>query len=170
MSLLNNILFLDIETVPQYDCYGSLPEEWKPLWDSKAAYMVRNREGETAETVYNRAGIYAEFGKIICICAGYISGTKEKRTMRIKAFAGDVEKNILIEFSAMLKSFLRPEINISVPITEKNLIIPSSQGECSSTELRCRLRWTRQGRSRGRFSISIQWSFGNSVIINHTLL
>jgi uncharacterized protein YprB with RNaseH-like and TPR domain len=107
MNNFNNILFLDIETVPQFDCYGSLPEEWKPLWDGKAAHLIRNREGETPETVYNRAGIYAEFGKVICISCGYITGYGSDKKMVLKSFYGDDEKMLLDEFSSVLASWSR---------------------------------------------------------------
>jgi 3'-5' exonuclease len=105
MNNLNNILFLDIETVPQFDCYGSLPEEWKPLWDGKASWLVRNREGETAESVYNRAGIYAEFGKIICISCGYIAGYGAEKKLVLKSFYGDDEKKLLTEFCSILAAW-----------------------------------------------------------------
>ena len=65
-----NILFLDIETAPQYADYNSLPKDWKELWDTKAASLLKYHEEETTETIYHRAGIYAEFGKIICISCG----------------------------------------------------------------------------------------------------
>jgi predicted PolB exonuclease-like 3'-5' exonuclease len=107
MSSFNNILFLDIETVPQFDCYGSLPDEWKLLWDSKAAYLVRNREGETSESVYNRAGIYAEFGKIVCISCGYISGSGAEKKLVLKSFYGDDEKKLLTEFCNVLVAWSR---------------------------------------------------------------
>ena len=67
---VNNILFLDIETVPQYADYNSLPKDWKELWDTKATSLLKYHEEETKETIYHRAGIYAEFGKIICISCG----------------------------------------------------------------------------------------------------
>ena len=63
----NNILFLDIETVSQFESHEHLPDEWKELWALKAQFLLRNKELETVETIYERAGIYAEFGKIICI-------------------------------------------------------------------------------------------------------
>lgn len=66
---LDNILFIDIETVPQYSKYDELNDRWKALWDKKAGYLARNQE--TPEEMYNRSGIYAEFGKIICISAGF---------------------------------------------------------------------------------------------------
>jgi len=100
---LENILFLDIETVPQSENFDNVSEEMKSLWEKKATYV--RKENETTADAYRHAGIYAEFGKIICICAGYISGTKEKRTIRIKAFAGDDEREVLKEFSAMTKKF-----------------------------------------------------------------
>lgn len=100
---LENILFLDIETVPQTESFQQLPDEIKPLWEKKASYI--KKDDESAGDAYRQAGIYAEFGKIICIGAGYVSGTKGKRTMRIKAFAGDDERKILIEFGELVKKF-----------------------------------------------------------------
>ena len=98
----NNILFLDIETVSQYESYQQLPDDWKELWDFKASILNRNKEEETSATVYPRAGIYAEFGKIICISCGYLQGSAEDRKMVIKSFSGEDEKKILRDFSEML--------------------------------------------------------------------
>lgn len=102
---VNNILFLDIETIPQYPDYNEMPEEWKTLWGLKAQYLIRNKEDETVETIYPRAGIYAEFGRIICISCGYLHGSGAERKITIKSFAGDDEKKILYEFSEMLKKW-----------------------------------------------------------------
>lgn len=102
---VNNILFLDIETVPQYPSYRELPESWKTLWDIKAGYLVRNKEDETFETVYPRAGIYAEFGKIICISCGFIQGIADQKKLILKSFAGDNEQLLLHEFAEMLKKW-----------------------------------------------------------------
>ena len=66
ISALQNILFLDIETVPQAPDYSLLDDTWKKLWDYKSNSLKRAEE-DTPETLYNRAGIYAEFGKVICI-------------------------------------------------------------------------------------------------------
>ena len=76
---LDNILFLDIETVSQFELHEHLSDEWKDLWALKAQFLLRNKELETAETIYERAGIYAEFGKIICISCGYFSSDKKLR-------------------------------------------------------------------------------------------
>jgi len=99
---LHNILFLDIETVPQHDGHENMPEEWKTLWDLKASYLIRNKETETAQSIYSRAGIYAEFGKIICISCGLIQGTGQEKKLALKSFCGDDEKLLLHQFSEML--------------------------------------------------------------------
>jgi Predicted exonuclease len=106
MVTLNNILFLDIETVPQYDSYDKLSDEWKALWDVKAAYLIRNKEEETVQSIYNRAGIYAEFGKVVCITCGIIQGNGPGKKLVIKSFAGDDEKEVLLQFADMLKRWV----------------------------------------------------------------
>lgn len=102
---LTNILFLDIETVPQYSTYQELPESWKELWDIKAGYITRNKEDETPETVYPRAGIYAEFGKIVCISCGFIQGGGDQKKLMLKSFCGDNEQLLLHDFSEMIKKW-----------------------------------------------------------------
>ncbi len=102
---LHNILFVDIETVPQHPEYDNLGTEWKELWGKKAEILLRNREDETIESIYNRAGIYAEFGKIICISCGIIQGTGNDRKLLLKSFAGDSEQILLHEFSEMLRKW-----------------------------------------------------------------
>lgn len=99
---IQNILFLDIETVPQERDYNQLPSDWKGLWDSKAHVLLRNKEDETPESIYERAGIYAEFGKIVCISCGVIQGQENSRKLVIKSFAGTDEEELLRNFSEML--------------------------------------------------------------------
>jgi 3'-5' exonuclease len=105
MHPLYNILFLDIETVPQYPDYNLLPEEWKELWDTKSNALLKYHETETKESIYPRAGIYAEFGKIICISCGVIQGQGDQKKITIKSFYGDDEKLLLAGFSEMLKKW-----------------------------------------------------------------
>jgi uncharacterized protein YprB with RNaseH-like and TPR domain len=95
---LENVLFLDIETVPQYSCYEALPEKMKKLWDEKASRLKYPDKSDTPEELYLRAGIYAEFGRIICISVGYISGTQ----FRIKSFYQTEEKELLSNFANLL--------------------------------------------------------------------
>ncbi|WP_346237413.1 3'-5' exonuclease [Niabella insulamsoli] len=99
---IQNILFLDIETVPQYPSFEQLSDEWKRLWEAKAAILLRSRPDENAGSIYDRAGIYAEFGKIICISCGVMYGTENKRRLVLKSFAGDSEPQLLKAFSDML--------------------------------------------------------------------
>jgi uncharacterized protein YprB with RNaseH-like and TPR domain len=102
---LHNILFLDIETVPQHDGHENMPDEWKSLWDLKASYLIRNKETETSQSIYSRAGIYAEFGKIICISCGVIQGTGSEKKLILKSFCGHDEKLLLHQFSEMLNKW-----------------------------------------------------------------
>ena len=106
---IQNILFLDIETVPQYPSFESVPDEWKELWSAKAAALLRNREDETVERIYERAGIYAEFGKIVCISCGVVQGSENNRKLAIKSFAGQDERMILSSFCDMLTKWSATE-------------------------------------------------------------
>jgi predicted PolB exonuclease-like 3'-5' exonuclease len=94
-----------VETVPQYPDYYSVPAAFRELWDRKASLL--RQEEETPEALYHRAGIYAEFGKIICISCGMFT---EKGNFRIKSFCGHDEKTLLNDFAALCnKSFNRKE-------------------------------------------------------------
>lgn len=98
----DRILFLDIETVPQHPVYEALPERFQELWAKKSKSIAR--EEETAEELYERAGIYAEFGKVICISVGFVSGQGDERKLRLKSFYGDDEKQLLTEFIELLNA------------------------------------------------------------------
>ena len=105
MYPFHNTLFLDIETVPQQPSFERLPEDWQKLWELKSQNLLRNKEEETASTIYPRAGIYAEFGKIICISCGFMQGTGDNRKLILKSFAGDDEKILLLAFNDMLNKW-----------------------------------------------------------------
>ena len=102
MVPLQNILFLDIETVSQYAGFDGLPEEWKELLAKKSEGLLRNKENLTVESVYERAGIYAEFGKIVCISCGVLQINGSQKKLLLKSFAGDDEREILSSFCDML--------------------------------------------------------------------
>jgi uncharacterized protein YprB with RNaseH-like and TPR domain len=102
---LHNILFLDIETVPQHDGHENMPDEWKTLWELKASYLIRNKETETSQSIYSRAGIYAEFGKIICISCGVMQGIGQEKKLILKSFCGHDEKLLLHQFSETLNKW-----------------------------------------------------------------
>ncbi len=94
---LYNILFLDIETVPAFEKYDSLSEKMRKHWERKASFLKSENE-KTPEELYERAGIYAEFGKIIVISVGYFN----RNEFRIKSYYGDDEKELLLDFAQLL--------------------------------------------------------------------
>jgi uncharacterized protein YprB with RNaseH-like and TPR domain len=96
---IEHILFLDIETVPESEHYNALDDEKKELWDQKSKYQ--RKDEFTAEEFYERAGIWAEFGKIICISVGYFNIKGETRTFRTTSFHGE-ESKLLKEFKNLM--------------------------------------------------------------------
>jgi len=99
-----DIMFLDVETVPVLQSFGNLNPQLQVLWDKKSANF--RKEEQSAADVYQRAGIYSEFGKIICISVGVLKD-KNPYGFRLKSFFGDEEKSILTEFSSMISKFSR---------------------------------------------------------------
>ncbi len=101
---LRDILFVDIETVAHVGDYSQLDERLKTQWSRKASFLKRE-EHQTEEDLYHeRAGIFAEFGKIICIAVGkFVDNENGEIVFRTRAYAGDDEKVILQEFKTMLE-------------------------------------------------------------------
>jgi hypothetical protein len=100
---LNDILFFDIETVPATTNLDELSPELHQLWKEKVGKYRKEEEYLTEQDHYfNRAGIYAEFGKVVCISVGFFSPGQSERKFRIKAFSNDDEKKLLMDFSMML--------------------------------------------------------------------
>lgn len=100
---IDKILFIDIETVPQFRNFEELDDRWKELWTKKSLTLSKNNE--TPDELYNRAGIYAEFGKIICISTGFLIKTGNEWSFRVKSFYGENEKEILKDFSSLLNKY-----------------------------------------------------------------
>ncbi|HLT51442.1 MAG TPA: 3'-5' exonuclease [Arenibacter sp.] len=96
---LEHILFLDIETVPEQENFSQLDDAKKELWEHKSKYQ--RKDEISAEEFYGRAGIWAEFGKIITISVGYFNFNNNDRTFRVTSFHGE-EANILKEFKRLL--------------------------------------------------------------------
>ncbi len=92
----DDILFLDIETAPAVSSHAEMTDQMKELWEKKAKGL--KRDDETPEELFERAGLYAEFGKVVCISAGYHSGSR----FRVKSVYGDDEKQLLGEFASMV--------------------------------------------------------------------
>ncbi|MBX2895190.1 MAG: 3'-5' exonuclease [Cyclobacteriaceae bacterium] len=102
-SDLKDVLFLDIETVRVVDQYKQLNERLKTQWARKANFFKRE-EGQTDEDLFqDRAGIYAEFGKIIVIGIGKYTEQNGVLGLRTRYFADHDEKKLLSEFSDTLE-------------------------------------------------------------------
>lgn len=99
--VLPNILFFDIETVPQQEFFSDLPEEVQQLYADKTQYQ--RKDDVTAEEFYERAGIWAEFGKIMCISVGFFTIKNAERQFRTKSIIGD-EKKLLMEFNQLIQT------------------------------------------------------------------
>ena len=100
--VLPNILFIDIETVPQQEFFNDLPNETQHLFADKTQYQ--RKDSLTPEEFYERAGIWAEFGKIVCVSVGYFTIKETKRQFRTKSFTG-VETDILNDFNQLIATY-----------------------------------------------------------------
>lgn len=98
---MKDILFVDIETVPVMPSYANLDKRMQVLWANKASKIAKE---ETPEQAYSRAGIYAEFGKIVCVSAGFIYEEADEERLRITSFIGD-EKELLLQFFDKVSGF-----------------------------------------------------------------
>jgi|TARA_B110000116_G_scaffold190118_1_gene165167 uncharacterized protein YprB with RNaseH-like and TPR domain len=107
---LSNILFLDIETVPQEENWNSLSKTTQELFEQKTKYQ--RKDEFTAAQFYEKAGIWAEFGKIICISVGYFIEAKEKKQLRITSFFGDNEHQLLTDFKVLLDTHFANKANV----------------------------------------------------------
>ncbi|MFP2997820.1 3'-5' exonuclease [Spongiivirga sp. MCCC 1A20706] len=104
---LENILFLDIETVPEHQKFEELTKEKQELFEAKTAYQ--RKEEFTAYEFYDRAGIWAEFGKIVCISVGYFVFRGDIRNFRVTSFHGE-ETQLLKAFKNLLEThYNRPQ-------------------------------------------------------------
>ena len=104
---LSDILFLDIETVSEYSEMEECPDIFQELWAKKAAAIAKSPEDNPSALYEAKAGIFAEFAKVICISVGYIAKAGE---FRIKSFSGHDEKLLLNDFCNMMdQHFRNPE-------------------------------------------------------------
>ena len=101
---IENVLFLDIETVPQYPDFHFLDETTQQLWEQKVTSLCK--DGQTPDNIYERAGIYAEFGKIVCISLGFVYQVEGGQwAFRLKSCFSDDEPELLKDFSEVINRF-----------------------------------------------------------------
>jgi 3'-5' exonuclease len=105
---LENVLFLDIETASITANYADLPDHFQHLWNHKAELLHRNdgaTEMNPAEMYHQRAAIFAEFGKVVCVSCGFIRFQDDQPHFRLKSFFGADEKAILAGFAELVNGF-----------------------------------------------------------------
>jgi DNA polymerase elongation subunit (family B) len=97
--MLTELLLLDIETVPMFPAFTDLDPVWQGLFLDKLSKTVP--EGMSAEEIYHKkAGILAEFGKIICISTAFFYENEERQlALKMKSIYGNDEVEILSIFT-----------------------------------------------------------------------
>lgn len=118
---LENILFLDIETVPETENFQELDPEMQSLWETKTQYQ--RRDEYSPEAFYDRAGIWAEFGRIVCISVGYFVIKGDIRNFRVTSFFGE-EKKLLSDFNNLLNNHFNQPQHILCGHNSKEFDIP----------------------------------------------
>lgn len=102
---LTNLLVIDIETVPGVPDFQLLPESWQELWQDKISKTMPENISPD-ESYLQKAGILAEFGKIICISTGFFyNDANGNLCFKLKSFSGDNEAAILYDFVDLLNTF-----------------------------------------------------------------
>lgn len=119
---LNKIMFLDIETVSGAARFDDLDEKMQMLWEKKAKTMSEfvNFSDNSARELYNRAAIYAEFGKIVCISVGIFAEEK----FVLHSFADRDEKALLVDFSRTMGKWLNDRTRAICGHNAKEFDIP----------------------------------------------
>jgi DNA polymerase elongation subunit (family B) len=108
---VENLLFVDIETVSGKASFEELSPNLQEFWEKKSNYF--RKEDESASDVYGRAGIYAEFGKVVCISTGVITRKNGAKHFVAKSYYSDDEKLLLRDFGEMLNRFFaKPNRNL----------------------------------------------------------
>jgi DNA polymerase elongation subunit (family B) len=120
---IEKVLFLDIETVPQTYQFENISTETLSLFESKTRFLITPEK--SYETIYNeRAGIYAEFGKIICISVGFVRYTKTGKQLRLTSFSHDDEETLLKQFKRLLEDHYNSPHHILCGHNAKEFDIP----------------------------------------------
>jgi 3'-5' exonuclease len=103
---LRDILFIDIETVASTDDYSSMDERMKVQWSRKANFFRRDTQLTDEQLFHERAGIHAEFGKIVCIAVGrYVDQESGELGLKTKVYCDHNEADLLLNFKQMIEKF-----------------------------------------------------------------
>ena len=107
MEQLKHILFIDIETVPVVREYAMLREGLQQAWIKKAKFLKSDKEANaTPEGLFEeKAGIFSEFAKVVCISFGSFHSHAGGLRLRLKSIAGHDEQLLLNEFCTVISRF-----------------------------------------------------------------
>ncbi|GAA0556175.1 ribonuclease H-like domain-containing protein [Chitinophaga japonensis] len=101
---LDQLLLLDIETTPAVAAFEDLPLPIQSLWLEKISKIAPDSADGTGDYAA-KAGIYAEFGKVVCISVGFFTLENNQYQLRLKSFCHDDEKVVLNDFLALVNKF-----------------------------------------------------------------
>lgn len=106
-SLFQKILVVDIETVPLTPIWEELAPTLQKHWIHKTNFIIPkdDESNDPASIFENRAGIYSEFGKIVCIGLGFVTTNKGEQEIRLKVLKNDDEKVLLLDFIKLVHHF-----------------------------------------------------------------
>lgn len=140
MEQLTGILFIDIETVPMTDNYTTLTEDMQREWERKARLIKLPAATETPDAAGlfgDRAGVYSEFAKIVCIGIGSLYTHQGQWKMRLKSITGDDEKVLLNDFCSIITRFTKMHAGMrfcghnikefDIPFISRRMIINNQQ-------------------------------------------
>jgi DNA polymerase elongation subunit (family B) len=102
---LENLLVLDIETVRSHKLYEDMPARLQAQWDRKSVFLKTEKEETPKELFEDRGGIYAEFGKIVCVSVGFFTYTGSELALRVKAIYNEDESILLEDLKGVLQKF-----------------------------------------------------------------
>ena len=160
---LDNLLFLDIETVPEHPSFTTLPEEKQLLWEQKSKYQ--RKDEFSPEEFYDRAGIWAEFGKIICISVGYFAFKGAIRTFRVTTFHGE-ETQLLQDFKKLLNSHFNQAKHLLCAHNGKEFDFPYIARRMLIHGIGLPYKLDLFGKKPWEVPIWIPWTSGNLAITN----
>lgn len=102
------MIVIDIETVPMVAHFQELHDEWKVLWEKKMSYFITKENNiKIPELWHNKAGIYAEFARVICIGVGYLHIGDNHSQLFWKIYTSESEKDLLISFTKAMTGILK---------------------------------------------------------------
>jgi hypothetical protein len=109
-----NTLFIDIETVSGSENFSLISDKMKDFWIKKAKNLVNPSNISLEDMYFERAALYAEFGKIIVVGMGFLFINKYgEMSLKVKTIANADEKELLRELIAFInKTYKSRELTL----------------------------------------------------------